>query len=201
MYLIQDVLVADEVLSSFFVCQLDKCKGACCVEGDFGAPLDEPEIAVLQKIYPQVKPFLDKEGVAAIDQKGVFEVFQQEEISFPGTTLRSDGACAFVKTDNQGMVSCGIELAQRAGVISERKPISCHLYPLRYSEIAPSGFKALNYDRWDICHPACQLGDTLKVPLISFLREAIVRRFGISFYEELMAAYEHKLQNQYNPTE
>jgi hypothetical protein len=188
MYIIQDVLVSDDVFSEEFVCNLSKCKGACCVEGDFGAPLEKDEIEILEKMYPLIEPYIDDAGKEAIQKDGVWAWFDKEDDNFKGTTLRKDLACAFIKTGPLGIVSCGIEKAYIDGKIEFKKPLSCHLYPLRYSEIEQTEFRALNYDRWLVCNPACALGRELKVPLVEFLKEAIIRKFDASFYEELNAA-------------
>jgi hypothetical protein len=196
MYIIQDVLVGDEVLSKQFVCHLEKCKGACCVEGDFGAPLDDEEVELMENFPASILDFIDDSGKEAINEHGPWQWFEQDDIRFKGTTLRKDGACAFVHTESNGIVACGIEKAYQAGVLDFKKPVSCHLYPLRYSEMPHSGFRALNYDEWNICNPACVLGESLKVPLADFLKEAIIRRFGVPFWEELKAASEHAEANK-----
>lgn len=195
MYMIQDVLVGDEVLTEQFVCHLEKCKGACCVEGDFGAPLDEEEIPDIEASLADILPFVDEAGQKELSEKPIWDWYDKEDRPFKGTTLRPDGACAFVFTEENGTASCGIERAWKAGKTGFRKPVSCHLYPLRYSELENTGFRALNYDQWSVCSPACQLGKSLQVPLVHFLKEAIIRRFGEEFYEELDAAREHGLIN------
>jgi hypothetical protein len=188
MYVIQDVLVSDDIFSEEFVCNLSKCKGACCVEGDFGAPLEDEEIAIIENFYPQIEPYIDDAGKEAIKEAGVWAWFDKDDDNFKGTTLRKDLSCAFIHTDPIGIVSCGIEKAYLDGKIDFKKPISCHLYPIRYSEIKETEFRALNYDIWSVCNPACALGKELKVPLVEFLKEAIIRKFDESFYEELNAA-------------
>jgi hypothetical protein len=195
MYIIQEVLVGDEVLTEQFVCHLEKCKGACCVEGDFGAPLDEEEIPLIEQNMDEILAYLDAEGRTVLENEKIWEWYDKEDRPFKGTKLRKDGACAFVFTEPNGVVSCGIERAWKAGSVNFKKPISCHLYPLRYSEIENTTFRALNYDEWSVCSPACQLGATLKVPLTLFLKEAIVRKFGDTFYEELEAARLHRLES------
>ena len=193
MYIIQEVLVGDEVLTEQFVCHLEKCKGACCVEGDFGAPLDDEEIPILEKHISDILPFIDREGQIVLEKDKPWDWFDKDDRPFKGTKLRPDGACAFVFTENSGVVSCGIERAWKANALGFQKPVSCHLYPLRYSEIENTGFRALNYDEWSVCSPACQLGKTLKTPLTVFLKDAIERRFGHEFYEDLEAARQHSL--------
>jgi len=195
MYVIQEVLVSDDIMSNHFVCNLKKCKGACCVEGDFGAPLDESEKKELEDALGSVESFLSESGRSAIRKHGVWQTFTDDTHSFPGTTLRADGACAFVNHDENGIAICSIEKAFTEGKISFKKPISCHLYPIRYSEIPETSFRALNYDKWDICNPACSLGEELKIPMYVFLKEAITRKFGADFYQELSSAARHSTEN------
>jgi hypothetical protein len=186
---IQDKLVSDEILEENFICNLDKCKGACCWEGDFGAPLELEELKILNKIYPKVRPFLTEKGQKAIDTEGCYE--QDENDGAYGTTLVEGGSCAFMTYDAVGIAQCGIEQAWKAGAVDFRKPISCHLYPIRVSKNEIAGFEALNYHRWDICSPACQLGDEHKVPVYKFLKDALITKYGEDFYEELDASAEY----------
>ena len=185
MVIVQDKLVSDEVLREAFVCNLEACKGACCWEGDYGAPLETDEIPVLERILEEVAPFLLPEAVALRRRKGVYAEYEGGQ---PGTPLMPNGACAYMTLDESGKAQCGIEQAWRAGATDFRKPISCHLYPIRISKSHKGVFEALNYDRWDICSAACQLGNKLKVPVYQFLREALIRKYGEEFYEELDAA-------------
>lgn len=186
MILVQDKIVSDDVVEEQFICNLNACKGACCWEGDSGAPLEEAELPILRDIFEKVKPFLSPAGIAAIEQQGPYVWF--EEAQGWGTTLVDNGPCAYMTLNAQGIAQCGIEQACRAGVIDFQKPISCHLYPIRVAKNEEIGFEALNYDRWDICSAACTLGKEHKMPVYRFLREAIVRKYGEAFYEELDAA-------------
>ena len=183
MLIIGDILVSDEVVKQYFVCNLDACKGACCWEGDYGAPLEVNELQVLESIYPEVKPFLTQEGVAAIEQQGT-SVYNEDHESY-ATPLIGGGPCAYMTRSEEGIAQCGIETAWRAGVIDFQKPVSCHLYPIRVSVSDIPGFEALNYDRWHICKPACTLGKKLQVPLYRFVKDAIIRKYGEAFYQEL----------------
>jgi hypothetical protein len=185
MLIVQDKLVSEDIVEEQFICNLDKCKGACCWEGDLGAPLEEVELAILTRIYPQVRPFLTKEGQNAIDTEGGYMEDKIEGGHF--TTLLKNGPCAFMTTDARGIAHCGIEQAWKAGATDFRKPISCHLYPIRVVKNDLADFEALNYDKWDICSAACQLGKEHKMPVYQFLKEAIVRKYGEDFYEELDA--------------
>ncbi|MFN4080018.1 MAG: DUF3109 family protein [Saprospiraceae bacterium] len=193
MIIVQDILVSDDIAQQHFICNLDACKGLCCEAGDMGAPLDEVELPVLETIYPLVKPFLRPEGIAAIEQQGAY-VWEAEE-SVWTTPLVNKGPCAYMTLDALGIRRCGIEQAWRAGQIDFPKPISCHLYPIRVNKNEELGFEALNYDRWDICSAACELGRREQMPAYVFLKEALIRRYGEDFYEELDAAAQFVRQN------
>ncbi len=186
MLIIQDKLVSGEVIKEQFICNLSKCKGACCWEGDFGAPIEEEEIEILKAIYPKVKPYLSEESINTIDEKGVVTYYKDvEEI---GTSLLDNGACSFMIFDSLGRAQCSIERAYLEGEINFKKPISCHLYPIRVEKNEEVDFEALNYDRWDICVAACTLGAEQQMPVYRFLKEPLIRKYGVEFYEELDAA-------------
>lgn len=186
MLIIQDKLVSDDVVKQHFICNLDACKGACCWEGDFGAPLEKEELDVFENIYDKVKPFLKAEGVKVIQEKGLYVYY--DEAKEHGTPLLENGACAFLTYEANGIAKCGIEKAYEAGVIDYKKPISCHLYPIRVEREEALNFEALNYDKWDICSAACKLGKKEQLPVYKFVKEAIIRKYGADFYEELDAA-------------
>jgi len=156
MIIIEDVLISDDILEKQFICNLKACKGACCWEGDYGAPLTDEELVTLDKIYEDIKPFLSPLGVKAIEEKGKYVFY--------------------------------IEAAYNAGVTDFKKPISCHLYPIRVSANKKTGFEALNYDQWDICSAACALGEKEQVPVYQFLKEPIIRKYGEDFYEQMEGA-------------
>jgi hypothetical protein len=184
--LIQDILVSRDVVEERFLCQLDACKGACCWEGDFGAPLEAAELDTLTRIYPDIQPFLRREGIEAIEDQGLYTYF--DELKGFGTTLLPDGACAYLTFDETGTAKCGIEKAYEAGATDFQKPVSCHLYPIRVSRNEEIGFEALNYDRWDICFAACKAGKKAKLPLFQFVKSALVRKYGQAWFDELEAA-------------
>ena len=186
---VQGKLISLDVVEKQFVCNLEACLGACCWEGDFGAPLESAELATLEAIYEQVKPLLSLEGVQAIEEQGVYTYFEEAEDY--GTPLVENGACAYMIYDQRGMAKCGIELAYEKGLTRFKKPISCHLYPIRIKEEKRTNFMALNYDEWDICSAACNLGERLQVPIYAFVKDALIRKFGEGFYEELDAAATH----------
>ena len=177
---IGEVLVSDDVVEKEFVCNLDKCKGACCVEGDFGAPLNEDELPILEEIYPIVKPYLTKDAIRVIEKLGTHTTDDDGDLCTPVIDGRE---CVYAIYDKQGILKCGIEQAYLDGKITWKKPISCHLYPIRVKDFTE--FAAVNYDRWDICDPACSLGAELEVPVYKFVKEALIRRFGEDWYAEL----------------
>lgn len=178
-------LVSDDVKEQFFVCDLDRCKGACCVEGDLGAPLDREELIDLEEVADVVKSYLSQEAVRTLEINGPYLLDEEGDFS---TTTVNNKECVFAFYDEKGILKCGIEQAWKDGKTSFRKPISCHLYPIRIAKIHE--FLALNYDRWDICSPACALGKELSVPVYKFLREALIRRFGGAWYQELCEVIE-----------
>lgn len=190
MLIIQDVLVSDDVVDKKFICNLNACKGACCVEGDTGAPLEKEEMAILSEIYEDVKPYITEEGKAAIEELGL-SVYYKEAEEY-GTPLIDNGPCAFITYDDKGIALCGIEQAYIDGKIKFKKPISCHLYPIRIDTNEETNFKAMNYDKWDICNPACKLGEKEQLPVYKFLKDAITRKYGTDFYDELDAAAEYR---------
>lgn len=184
MILIDDKIISDDVVEKRFVCNLEACKGACCWEGDYGAPLTDEEREILVNIYEDVKPFLTTEGIAAIEEQGVFTYFKKAKEY--GTPLINNRACAYMTYDESGIAKCGIEQAHKAGKTDFLKPISCHLYPVRIEKY--EGFDAVNYDKWEICSAACTLGEKLKIPVYQFVKEALIRKYGEQFYEALEGA-------------
>lgn len=180
MFQIKDTLVSEEILDEDFTCNLSACKGECCVAGEAGAPVEESEKEVLQKIYPKVKPFLRPEGQHAIEEQGTYVISDFEGLETP---LVNGNECAYVTFDDKGVALCGIEKAYRAGKIDFKKPVSCELYPIRVQKL--SKFQAVNYHRWDICSPACSLGQALQTPVYKFTKNALIRKFGEEWYSEL----------------
>lgn len=188
MIIIQDILVSDDLVEQHFVCNLTACKGACCWEGDYGAPLEDSELPVLESIFEAVKPFLSPAGIAAIEKQGRYIRF--EETNEWTTPLIDNGPCAYMTYDALGIAKCGIEQAWKAGATDFQKPVSCHLYPVRVEKNAELGFEALNYHEWDICSAACELGKKEQVPVYQFVKNAIVRKYGQAFFDELEGAAE-----------
>ncbi len=188
MLIVQGKLISVDVIEEQFICNLNACKGACCWEGDWGAPITKGEIALVEKDLDKIKPFLLEEGIRVIEEKGV--AVYNEEPDEMGTSLLENGACSFM-TYQDGIAKCGIEKAYEEGVTEFKKPISCHLYPIRVKVNEKAGFEALNYDRWDICSAACALGKEQQLPVYQFLKEPLIRKYGEDFYEELEAAAQH----------
>ncbi len=189
MLIIEDILISDDVVQEQFMCNLNACKGACCWEGDYGAPLTDEELTILQQIYKDIAPFLTPEGKAVIEQKGVY-TFYEDADDF-GTPLIDGGACAYMTRDEKGIAQCGIEQAYRAGATDFQKPISCHLYPIRITPRGEYQMETMNYERWDICAAACELGKKQQMPVYRFVKEALIRKYGNNFFEALDNAAQH----------
>ena len=177
---IEDKIISTEIFSQKFVCDLNACKGACCVEGDTGAPLTDDEVELIQNNLEKIKPFMTESGIYEVEKNGVSYFDEEQE---PVTTLLNGRDCAFVFKDEQGIAKCSIEKAYREKEIDFNKPISCHLYPIRVKKFGK--YTALNYDRWKICEPACACGQELQVSVYRFLKEPLIRAFGETFYKEL----------------
>jgi hypothetical protein len=188
-HFIEDILVSDDILTAAFACDLEACKGACCWEGDYGAPLDPEEVETLKAILPEIQSFLSPAGLAVIQSRGTSVYYP--DLDKEGTPLIDGGPCAYMRFDGQGVAQCGIEKAWEAGETQFRKPISCHLYPIRVLGQPEEGFEALNYERWEICSAACSRGEQTRMPLYVFAREALIRKYGQSFYKALHAAALH----------
>lgn len=192
MMVINNVLVSEDIAERDFVCDLAKCKGACCVEGDAGAPLEEKEIGELEEAIEGIRPFLTEEGKKAIERSGCFDYDSDGEYVTP---LVEGRECAFAIFDQNDVASCGIEKAFENGVTDFRKPVSCHLYPVRVEKHTHN--EAMNYHRWSICDPARELGDKLNVPVYKFVKEALIRQYGENWYEELEKQVEERKNGCY----
>jgi len=195
MIVIGDVIVSDDVVEKQFVCDLAKCKGVCCIEGDGGAPLEVEELKLIDEHFDTIESYLSDIGKAAIEEKGRYLFEKDDEYTGYGTPLIGNtGACAYVIKTEDGSSKCGIEKAWEEGKIPFQKPVSCHLYPVRvkvYEEIT-----AVNYEVWDICSDACKLGKELKVPTFEFVKSGLIRRFGQEFYDQLKFISEHQTGNK-----
>jgi len=187
MIAIDKTLISDDLAQVKFVCDLHKCHGACCIEGDAGAPLEMEEISLLEDHMAHIKPFMDPEGVAVIEKNGVIDFDEQGDWVTP---LINDKACVFVVM-NDGIARCAIEEAFEKGAIPFQKPVSCHLYPIRITK--NESYEGINYHRWDICETALTKGKKKGVCLYQFLKEPLIRKFGEQWYERLVERIEtHK---------
>lgn len=183
MMIVEDLIVSEDILQEYFVCNLSACKGACCWEGDFGAPLDKQELPLIEQIVPHVLPYLSEKSQRILKNDGPYQWFEENEEY--GTTLVDNGPCVFMTKDENGIAKCGIEAAWKDNKIDWRKPSSCHLYPIRVVKNRNGDDYALNYDRWDICSNACDGKNALKVPLYQFVKDALIHRYGEEFYSQL----------------
>lgn len=188
---IRKTLVSDELLEEKFVCDLTACKGACCVLGDTGAPLDEEELDILDGIYEDIKPYLSEEGIKALEAQGTFVIEPDGSYSTP---LVDGKECAYTVFDERGTALCGIEKAWKAGAVAWKKPISCELYPIRITAL--KDHEALNYHRWQVCRPACECGSALNVPVYRFLKNALIRKYGEEYFDELEIAAAYLREQQ-----
>lgn len=190
MIIIDHVLVSDQVVEEQFVCDLTKCKGGCCEDGDAGAPLENKEKEYVKDFFEIVKPYMTKEGIKEIKQVGPY-LYDRE---FGWVTPTIDGKiCAYGYKDNEGIIKCAFEQAYNDGKIPWKKPISCHLFPIKLSKSkSDPAIEYMNYEpREDLCKAACSLGKKLKVPAYVFLKDSIIRKYGETFYETLDATAAH----------
>ncbi|MFM8588248.1 MAG: DUF3109 family protein [Bacteroidota bacterium] len=183
MIVIDNVLMSDEIVEAEFVCNLSKCKGGCCEDGDAGAPLEDKELDEVKKAYEKVKPSMTVEGIKEVEKNGLYRY--DREFGWVTPTV-NDTICAYGFKDEKGIIKCVFEEAYNRGDIKWKKPISCHLYPIKKTKSKYTGHEMLNYEpRKDMCSPACKLGKELKVPVYIFLKDALVRAFGEPFYKAL----------------
>ena len=180
MFQIGQTLVSEEIISNEFVCNLSACKGACCVAGEAGAPLETKETIMIEKDFESIKDFLSSEGLSSIEKNGKFIKGKDGELETP---LIKNKECAYVVFNKNGVAQCGIENAYDAKKINWKKPISCHLYPIRVKDY--SEFSAINYHKWHVCESACDFGSNLNIPVYKFVKEALIRKFGHKWYMEL----------------
>ena len=183
---IDDKIVSLDLLRESFACDLGACKGACCVEGNAGAPLEMDEVDTLEEEYENYKPYMTPEGIAEVERQGFMVVDADGDYTTP---LVDDAECAYSYCEN-GVTLCAIERAWADGKTSFRKPVSCHLYPIRVVNFS-NGTVGLNYHRWDVCAGARVCGKRLGIPVYRSLREPIIRRFGEEFYKALECAEEY----------
>lgn len=189
MLIVDGKLISDDIIEKQFVCQISKCKGACCWKGDYGAPIAAEEIEIIETILELIKEYLPEANLSMISTKGWYKYYKG--MSKTGTQLMPDKACVFMTKSESGCASCAFEQAHTDGKTTFKKPISCHLYPIRVNRNDETNFEALNYDNWEICSPACQHGTEQGILVYQFLKDAIIRKYGEAFYEELDAAVAH----------
>lgn len=189
MIAIENALISDLVVSEQFLCDLHKCKGACCVDGDAGAPLERKELKQIDEVFDAVLPYLNKESVDEINRQGRY--FYDKEFGWVTPTINSK-ICVYGIVDKDGIVKCGIEQAFNDGKVNWKKPISCHLFPITIDKSKDGATEYVNYEpREDHCKAACTLGKKMKLPVYRFLKEPIIRKFGQAFYDALEATAEH----------
>ena len=172
-------IVSLDVIEKKFICDISKCFGACCVEGDSGAPLEEEEKQIIEDIYPDIKEYLTDKGIQEIEKQGTSVIDDDGDLVTP---IINGKECVYTIFEN-GVAQCGIEKAYFDGKISYRKPISCQLYPIRIDKYPE--FEAVNYNKWEICKPARELGFKKGVPVYQFLKEPLIRKYGSDWYKEL----------------
>ena len=182
---IDDVVVSLDVFREKFICNLDACKGQCCIEGDAGAPLEEEEVAELEKVLPVIWDQLSPQAREIIDRQGVCYTDQDGDLV---TSIVNGKDCVFTCYDEKGCCYCAIEKAYRDGKVDFYKPVSCHLYPIRVGNYGP--YKAVNYHRWDVCKAAVILGQKENLPVYKFLKEPLIRKFGEAWYNEMESVAE-----------
>lgn len=188
---IQNALVSLDLAEEFFCCDLDQCLGACCIEGDAGAPVTPEETMKLEEVLPDIKADLMPRAVEAIEEEGVAYTDEEGDLV---TTIIDGRNCAFSCYAEGGKCLCAIDKAYREGRVGWRKPISCYLYPLRLTEYPT--FTAVNYHRWKICRPAVANGKRLGIRLYQAMKEPLIARFGPEWYAELCEACEAWLEQQ-----
>ena len=181
MFIIGDnTLVSLDVLEKEFCCDLATCRGCCCVEGDAGCPVSDDELKQIERLLPELLPQMTKEARTVVEQQGLSYLDPSGEQVL---SIVNGKDCIFARTDHNGWCYCLIEKAFNAGKIDFKKPISCHLYPVRLTKVGER--VGVEYHRWDICHCARVLGKKTHILLYQFLKEPLIRRFGQEWYNEL----------------
>jgi hypothetical protein len=179
---IGETIISLDILEKKFCCDLTKCKGYCCVHGDSGAPLKNQEAELIRELYPLFKPFMRKEGIAAVEKNGYYTIDKDDDMVTP---LVNNEECAYAIFE-KGIAKCAIEKAFEAKIITFQKPISCHLYPIRTTKY--SKFEALNYHQWEICKPALEYGKKAGISLYVFLQDPLRREYGADWFHQLQLA-------------
>lgn len=190
---IDDRIISEDILLESFCCDVTKCRGECCVEGNSGAPLDLDEVDILEQEWENYKPYMTEQGVEVIERDGFMVVDQEGDYTTP---LINDSQCAYSFEEN-GITFCAVERAFREGKTGFKKPISCHLYPIRLINFS-NGSVGLNYHRWSVCSSAVECGKKLNMPVYMALKEPLVRRFGEEFFDALQQAQKYIKSNGKN---
>lgn len=177
---IANTLLSDDIFEAQFICDLCKCKGQCCVDGESGAPLTREEHDRIQEILPEIWDDLSPKAQELISKQGISYTDTDGELV---TSIINGEECVFTYFDENGICKCAIDTAYREGRTTVQKPISCHLYPIRLTKYAD--YTAVNYHQWSVCRPAVKLGRKEGVSLYRFLREPLIRRFGEEWYREV----------------
>jgi hypothetical protein len=188
---IDSKIVHRDIFEKCFICDVKKCKGACCVEGDSGAPLEQIEVDKIHEILPVIYERLTDEGKSVIDREGISMIDIEGELTT--TIYGKKGACVFTQYSDEGIAYCEIEKAWEEGLVEFRKPMSCHLYPIRVKKY--SSFDAVNYNVWDICKDAVVLGNEKDVKIYEFLEEPLIRKYGEEWYKEACIAAQYFKDN------
>jgi hypothetical protein len=187
---IGNVLIGDEITEQNFICDLSSCKGGCCENGAAGAPLEENEVGIINEVYEQIKPYLSKESINEIEKQGKFVSFGDYEYVTP--VIKDDSnICVYAVRSKNGVIKCAFEQAYMAGKTKWKKPISCHLFPIIIRK--KEDYEIMNYEPRSLCKAACSFGERLQIPMYEFLKEAIIRKYGEGFYNELDSIYKNKL--------
>lgn len=184
MYIVENSVISDDIADQKFVCDIDQCKGACCVKGDVGAPLEEEELPILKEIFDKIRPYLNDAALFTIAKKGIYV----EEAGEYRTPLINGEECVYADYDEDGILKCCMEQAYNDGKIDFIKPISCHLYPIRIQKTDVGNL--VNFEHWSVCNEACILGDELDVPLYDVQKEPLIRYYGEAWYDKLVQAIE-----------
>lgn len=183
MILIDNTIVSDHLIEREFICNLSKCKGECCIAGESGAPLEKEETEILDAVYEKVKPYMEAEGIKAVEEFGKWMIDGDGDYVTP--LINGDGQCAYVFSED-GISKCAFEKAHQQNEIDFQKPISCHLYPVRITK--HKKYDAVNYEQWNICADACTLGKEKGVPVFQFVKTALIRKYGEDWFKQLEGA-------------
>lgn len=179
-------LISLDIFEKQFLCDILKCKGACCIEGDSGAPLTNEEAEIIERDYSAFENLLPKKHKKEIEKQGFSLIDSDGDLVTP---LVNNRQCAYSFYDERGILKCAIEKAHFDGKTKFRKPVSCHLFPIRITEY--KRYDAINYEKLDICKPGRECGVSEKLPIYKFLKEPLIRQYGEEWYKDVEIAAEH----------